>query len=174
MSDPNFHHWLTKAKNAEREAHEILARFESSTSKVVILKSLLRKLAPLPIDIRDYFGEAVSCLERQYVRAATVLVWAGFFQVFAEGLFAKHEAEIRMVRPKWSFRDLTEMKENYPESQILDVARDVKFISRGLLRVLQGHLATRNQCAHPTLYKPSMNSSIGYVDEMIDHTTRYI
>jgi hypothetical protein len=39
---------------------------------------------------------------------------------------------------------------------------------------LQGQLSTRNQCAHPTLYKPSLNSAIGYVDEMIRQTIEYL
>ena len=169
-----FEYWARKAKEAEKEAHQILSKYESSSSRVIVLKDLLKKLDALPLDIKNYFSEALECLERGLLRAASVMSWAGFFQVFSEKLYATHEADIRSVRSKWKFKDLTELKENYAESQILDVAKEVKFINKALLRVLQGHLATRNQCAHPTLYKPSLNSCVGYVDEMVNKTIQYM
>ncbi|TVO72259.1 hypothetical protein [Sedimenticola selenatireducens] len=172
-SSEHIRQWAVKARNAEKEAHKILSKYESSKSRVVVLKDLLKKLDALPIDVKDYFSEAIECLERDLRRAASVMSWAGFFQVFSEKLYAAHEVDIRSLRTKWNFKDLTELKENYAEAQILDVAKEVKFINKALLRVLQGHLATRNQCAHPTLYKPSLNSCIGYVDEMINKTIQY-
>lgn len=166
--------WVTRARNVEEEANRIFAKYEHSKARVVVLNVLLKRLEPLPIDVKDYFSEAVQCLELNLLRSASVMSWAGFFQVFAEALYVNHESDIRSIRPKWTFKDLTELKENVSESQILDVAKDIKFINKAWLRVLQGHLATRNQCAHPTLYKPSLNSCIGYVDEMIRLTVRYL
>lgn len=103
-------------------------------------------------------------------RSGIVLAWAGYFHVFSETLFLKHEAEIRTARPKWVFKDLAELKEVVAESQFLVVAKDVKFIGKAQLRILAGQLSERNQCAHPTLYRPSMNAAIGYVDDMIRQT----
>lgn len=175
MNDATYiQSWLRKTKKLEQEAHNIFSKYESSSSRVILLRDLLKKLDSLPIDVKDYFTEAVECLERGYLRAATVMSWAGFFQVFTEKMFSLKEADIKAARNKWKFKDLTELKENYAESQILDVAKEVKFINKGLLRVLQGHLATRNQCAHPTLYKPSLNACVGFVDEMINKTIAYL
>ena len=89
-------------------------------------------------------------------------------------LVSDKEAEIRSVRPKWKFKDLAELKEQFPESQILDVGKEVGVVKKAQLKVLQGHLATRNQCAHPTVYLPSLNVGIGYVDELIAFTKLYI
>ena len=120
--------------------------------------------------MHDYFREAISCLENGLFRSGIVLGWAGYFHVFSECLFAKHEEDLRLARPKWQFRDLPELKETTSESQILVVAKDVKFIGRAQLRIADGQLSARNQCAHPTLYKPSMNAAIGYIDDMIRQT----
>jgi hypothetical protein len=68
----------------------------------------------------------------------------------------------------------TGLKEQYPEAQIPDVGKDVKFTGKAQLKVLHGQLSQRNQCAHPTLYRPSMNAVIGYVDEMVRQTLSYI
>ncbi len=175
MNDIEFiEYWKKRAKKTEKAIHEILSKYESSMSRVVILTDLLKKLDKLPIDIKDYFTESMECLQHGHLRAASIMSWAGFFQVFSEKLYSVHEKDIRAKRPKWNFKDLVELKENYAESQILDVAKEVKYINKTVLRILQGHLSTRNQCAHPTLYKPSRNTCIGYVDEMISRTIEYM
>jgi len=166
--------WVLKAKKAERDAHEILAKHEKSPSRVVLLEDLVKTLSGTPVDVQDYFKESITCLEQELFRAAIVMSWAGHFHVYSEVLFTRHESDIKELRPKWKFGDVNELKEGYPEAQIIDVAKEVKFTSKARLRILQGQLSTRNQCAHPTLFRPSLNSSIGYVDEMIRQTIEYI
>ena len=169
-----FDDWLIRTRTAQRAAHAVLATHEQSASRVILLEDLIKKLAIAPVDVQDYFREAVTCLEQGLNRSGVVLAWSGHFHVFSETLFLKHEAEIRSARSKWTFKDLTDLKEQVAEAQLLDVGRDVKFIGKANLRVLQGQLSVRNQCAHPTLYRPSMNSAIGYVDEMVRQTLGYI
>ena len=166
--------WTKRVTNVQEVAHRLLAQHERSTSRVIILEQLLNQLSGLPVDVQDYFQEAISCLEHQFFRAAIVMAWSGHFQVFSESLYQKYEIDIRKVRPKWCFRDITELKDQIAEAQILDVGREVRFVSKAHLRVLQGQLSIRNQCAHPTLYRPSLNSAIGYVDEMLRQTIKHI
>jgi hypothetical protein len=162
--------WVLRAAKARREGHLALAKHEGAASRVVLLEDLVKQLSGAPVDVQDYFTEAICCLENELYRGGVVLAWAGHFHVFSEKLFQKHEADIRRVRDKWKFADLAELKENYTEGPLLTVAKDVKFINKPSLRRLDGQLSTRNQCAHPTLYRPSMNAAIGYVDEMISQT----
>ncbi|ACV80651.1 hypothetical protein [Nakamurella multipartita] len=35
------------------------------------------------------------------------------------------------------------------------------------MKALQGLLAKRNECAHPGNYEPSINDTLGYLDEMM-------
>lgn len=126
------------------------------------------------MDVQDYFSESITCLEQDLLRAAIVMSWAGHFHMYSEILFLNHEHDIRTIRPKWKFGDVNELKEGYPEAQLIDVAKEVKFTSKAKLRILQGQLSIRNQCAHPTLYRPSLNSAIGYVDEIISQTISYL
>ena len=166
--------WLSRAVAARNKAHKILSFHEHSMSRVVILEDLLSQLDGLPIDVQDYFREATSCLEQNLLRASVVLSWAGFFHVFSEGLLLHHEQKLRVARPKWKFRDLVELKETYVEFQILEAARAVRMIKKTELRVYQGQLAERNRCAHPTLYRPSLNSALGFVDNMLLQTIKYL
>jgi hypothetical protein len=166
--------WIARSVAARKQAHRLLATHERSRSRVVLLENLTKQLSGTPVDVQDYFHESIACVEGGLFRAAIVMAWAGHLHVYSESLFYKHEADIRVARPKWSFMDLAELKEQYPEAQILDVGKDVKFIGKAQQKVLLGQLSLRNQCAHPTLYRPSMNAAIGYVDEMVRQTLSYI
>lgn len=162
--------WTTRALRARRAAHTALSIHEGSASRIVLLEDLTKSLRGSPVDVHDYFREAISCLEHGLFQSGIVLSWAGYYHVFSEHLYAKHEAELRTARPKWVFKDLAELKESIGESQVLIAAKDVRFIGRAQLRIADGQLSERNQCAHPTLYKPSMNGAIGYLDDMIRQT----
>jgi hypothetical protein len=166
--------WNTRARAFEAEAHRLFSKHEGSSSRIIELRHLSKKLLGLPIDVNSYFGEAVECLERGLVRSATVMAWAGFFSVFIDALYGKHEADIRTVRNKWTFADISELKESQSESALLKIAKEVGFIKQHELRKYDGQLSTRNQCAHPTLYKPSANEAIGFVDLMIGQTIRHM
>lgn len=167
------HSLFPRAATAQRKLHEILAVHENAASRVVILEDLLTDLQRLPADVHGYFKEACSCLEYNLLRSAVVLSWAGFFHVFAETLINHHEAALRAARPNWSFADVAELKESYVEHQILESGRTVGMIKKHDLRIYQGQLATRNQCAHPTLYRPSMNSALGFLDNMITQAIKF-
>jgi hypothetical protein len=162
--------WTRRVASARRAAHLALARHEAAASRVVLLEDLAKSLSGAPVDVQDYFSEAVRCIENELYRSSVVMAWAGFFHLFTEALYAKHEADIRLKRPNWKFADLVELKEENSESQLLIVAKDVKFISNSKRRIYDGQLSTRNQCAHPTLYRPSLNEAIGFTDNMIRQT----
>lgn len=166
--------WVRLARHAERTAHKILSHHEQAASRVVILEDLVKRLAGAPVDVQDFFHEAITCLEQGVYRSAIVMAWAGQFHVLAETLYHSFEERIRKERPKWEFRDLSELKENVNEFQILEVAKTVGFISKSEMKILQGHLSTRNQCAHPTLYRPSRNTAIGFVDEAIQRSMVFL
>ena len=166
--------WLSRARKATKKAHAILSVHESSTSRVILLEDLVKKLSGSPVDVQEYFKESIKCLEAGVFRAAVVFSWAGHFDVYSDYLYRAHEADIRSIRKNWGFKDIVELREKYAESQILDVGKDVKFINKSTLRILQGQLSQRNSCAHPTMYKPSMNTTIGYVDQMVSQSLSYM
>lgn len=166
--------WVSRVSSARSAAHRALATHESAASRIILLEDLTKSLSGTPVDVQDYFNEAISCLENELYRSGIVLAWAGHFHVFSEVCYQKHETDIRSVRSKWVFKDLAELKEAVAESHFLIVAKDVGFTTKAKLRILDGQLSVRNQCAHPTLYRPSMNAAIGYVDSMISQTLSYI
>jgi len=170
MSGDIFSEWTRKAVNAQSAANKILADEGNSRARVAFLEDVGGKLSGSPIDVQEYFEEAILCLKNGLVRSSIVVAWSGFFSIFCEKLLSGNEMEIRKCREKWKFSDINTFKEGYPEAQIIEVAKEVSFISNPRRRMLDGWLSQRNQCAHPTIYRPSLNVGIGYLDTMVSET----
>lgn len=166
--------WIQRARNAQREANKVLADSGHSKPRIFFLEEVRSKLNGAPIDIQMYFEESLICLRNDLNRPAIVVAWAGYFDVFCQALYDSKEADVRTIRTKWTFADASEFKEAAPEAQIIDVAKDVGFIRNPQRRMMDGWLSQRNQCAHPTVYRPSPNTAIGFVDSMIQGTLEYI
>lgn len=167
--------WVKKVKKFESQANKILARSDSSIkSRVFEIRTTLKKLNSLPIDIQEYFKESIRCLENGLNRSAIVLAWSGFFYLFAEKLYADYLIELKKQRPKWNLTDFETFRESYTEHAIIEAGKVVGFINNSTKKELIGMLSKRNQCAHPTLYKPRTNISLGYVDDIFDKLTKVL
>jgi hypothetical protein len=131
--------WVIRSSRARVAAHSTLARHESAVFRVVLLEQLSKVLTGTPVDVQDYFSEAISCLESKLYRAGIVLAWAGHFQVLSEVCYHSNEATIRSLLSKEKFNDLAELKERITENHFLKLAKDVKFITKAKFRVLERH-----------------------------------
>lgn len=166
--------WVRRAVRARDAAHAALAVHESARrSRVVLLEQLARDLGGLHVDVRSYFDEAVGSLSSGFLRAAIVFSWAGFFHILAEDLFVNHNAALRRAAGNWSLKTLDELK-GYGEAQVLEKANKAGRISNTDLRRYDGQLATRNQYAHPSLHKPSINEAVGFVDTMVRQAKTFL
>lgn len=155
------------------EAHEILAAYEDSPSRVMSLDQTRRQLAALSIQQDELLQEALACIQRGIYRAAHVMAWAAFMDFLEQKLASDGLAKVRSVRQGWAkYSTIEEIRENVPEYQLVEAARDVKLISKSGMKTLHGLLSKRNECAHPSSYKPGLNESLGYVSELLNRMTQ--
>ncbi|HWV22807.1 MAG TPA: hypothetical protein VNZ58_01335 [Thermomicrobiales bacterium] len=152
------------------EAHKILSRFETATkSRVMSVDESLRQLTGLSLSQDALFREALNCISFGLYRSAHVAAWQAFMDFLEQKLASDGLMKLRQVRPKWpQNKSIEELREQFPEFQLLEVARDVGLLSKNATKSLQGMLSTRNDCAHPSHYSPSLNSALGYVTDLID------
>lgn len=170
----DFEMWRHRAERAQSDVDEILSTLGGATARIKSLGVARARLTGAPVDVQEYFNEAIVCLQHQLTRSAIVVSWAGFFSVFCESVMSKSESDLRKLRKNWVFKDSLDLKEKYLESQIIDAAKEIGIVSNSKRRMLDGWLSQRNQCAHPTVYRPTINVGIGYVDSMIDETLQFL
>ncbi|MGH8195607.1 MAG: hypothetical protein ACREQ8_14585 [Woeseiaceae bacterium] len=166
--------WQQRARKFEVESHKLLAKYETSASRVVELNALIKSLSGLPVDVEGYFREAADCLQYGNLRAAIVMSWAGFFSVFMDSFYKTKNADIKAKYGSWDTASVEGLKESAAEGTLLVAARTLKFAKAGQIRIYDGQLSLRNQCAHPTLYSPTPNAAIGFVDQMVSQTRLYL
>ncbi len=154
----------------EAEAHAILGKHEAaSKSRVISLDQSRRKLLALSVQQEELLQESLECIVNGLFRAAHVAAWQAFIDSLEEKLASDGLVKVHAKRPNWvKHATMDELRESISEYQIIEVAREVGLLSKSAMKSLHGLLSTRNDCAHPSLYRPGLNQSLGYVSELID------
>jgi hypothetical protein len=166
---------LVARRNRARDAaHTILEIHEASASRVVALTNSFRSLGGLPVDVAEYYREALQSLSVGCYRGAIVMSWAGFAYVIAEHLVLNHGPALVANYPKWNTGSAADLLESAPEAQVLEAGKKVGMYNNQVLNIYKGWLSTRNQAAHPTLYQPSRNVAIGFVDAVVAEVTKFV
>ncbi len=159
-------HTIADAKAFADEANAILGAQGVSKSRVLTFQKLYDELALLSLRQDDLFQEAIKAAEHECYRAGIVMAWAAFMSLFEDILFGKR-VELQALRPRWTLSSVDELRENYPEHQLIDAARELKIVSRTQGKALLGLLNKRNECAHPTGYKPEVDETLGFFHELL-------
>jgi hypothetical protein len=160
--------WQRRVDAFARVAHDLLARHETSKSRVVSLTATWRRLGGLSLLQDALLKDSLLCVERGVQRAAHVMAWAAFMDLLEEKLASDGFKALHVARPKWKgYTTLEALRESVVEYQLIDAARDVGLLSKPAAKTLHGLLSKRNECAHPTGYDPSLNEALGYVSELL-------
>lgn len=156
-----------RAYNFDKEARFILSKHEAARTRVITIENTRNRLIELSIQQQSLLNEALFCLEIGLYRAAHVSAWAAFIDYLEQKLAKDGFVKVRSIRERWKCYSIEDLRENVPEQQIIDVAKDLKLISRNDAHILKGYLARRNDCAHPSDFIPDLNESLGYVTDII-------
>jgi hypothetical protein len=157
-----------KVRAFEKEAHEILGHHEAAPSRIILLEHTYSELSGLSLKQDELFRQALRCIESRLFRAAHVMAWAGFMDFLEETLASDGFTKLKKVRPKWNVNSIEDLRENYPEFQLIEVCQDVGLCTRNEKKALLGLLNKRNECAHPGDYFPGLNESLGYISELFE------
>lgn len=157
-----------KARAFEKEAHYILARHEATVSRVITLEDTYRALTGLTLNQDRLFREALGCVENQLFRAAHVMAWAGFMDYLEDKMTVEYLAEIKGARPKWSISGKEDLREEATEHQLIAVCREIKLLGKNEEKAFLGLLNTRNECAHPSGYLPTLNETLGFISQLLN------
>ncbi len=164
----NFGTIHNKIKRFETIALGIFSNYEDSKARIVTVTLTKDRIQGLSIKQENLLMQAISCLEHDLYKAAHVMAWAAFIDYLEMQLSEDNLQKVHKVRPKWEkYKTIEELRENIPEYQLLDVAKEIKLINKTANKSLQGLLSKRNECAHPSDYEPELNESLGFISELL-------
>lgn len=155
------------AANAQRELASLLAKREQSTHRVITLEESFKKLDALNIKQDALMREALRCVEQGLYRPAHVAAWAAFVDFTQEWSVAgKRHAALTAARQKWKIAVASDLR-SYTDYALFEALEAAGLISKTFMKALHGLLNKRNECAHPEDYAPTLNDTLGYVDELM-------
>ena len=152
----------------KQKARAILAKHESSTDRVITIEETYGELAALNLKQDDLFRQAIRCVEFGAFRAAHVLSWATMADYIEEWFALDNFATLRQARPRWApIRSTEELQEKSSDFQLIEAFRTCGYTGKNLEKALKGLLAKRNECAHPSDYYPNLNTTLGYLSDLL-------
>ena len=96
------------------------------------------------------------------------MAWAGFMDYIEDKMIAEYLTDIKAVRTKWSINGKEELQEQATEHQLIKVCREIKLLRRNEANAFLGLLNTRNECAHPSNYSPTLNETLGFISQLLN------
>lgn len=76
---------------------------------------------------------------------------------------------IQSLYPKWpKAKNAIELAEYVPEYQMVESLRKLGVTNKTTSKALLSLLDRRNECAHPTNYRPGVNETLGYITECLN------
>jgi len=157
-------------KRFESESHEIFSKFETSPSRIINVDQSRKKLKNLSLQQVELFEDSLLCIEQKFYRASIVIGWAGFIDFLENKISSDGLMKVKQVRPAWmKYNSIEEIRENVAtEHELIKVAKEIGLISKAEMKRLHGELSRRNECAHPSPYRPDLNEALGYVSGLIN------
>lgn len=146
----------------------ILARHEAAVSRVITIEDTYRTLTGLSLRQDELFREALRCIEYRLFRAAHVMAWAGLMDYIEDKMIGEYLMDIKAARLKWSISSKEDLREQATEHQLITVCREVKLFSKNEEKAFLGLLNTRNECAHPSGYSPTLNETLGFISQLLN------
>lgn len=145
----------------------LLAKREQSPYRVITLEASYAQLGVLSLKQDELMREALQCVEAGLYRSAHVAAWAATIDYCHEwAAVPTRLTKLRNARPKWKLGGQADYH-NVTDHAFFEALKDSALISKTVMKGFHGLLNKRNECAHPEDYKPTINDTLGYVDELM-------
>ena len=121
-------------------------------------------------DVRNYFEEAVKCLQVGALRACVVFVWSAAIRTIQTNVMAKgstaataavqtHDKKARSMK---SVDDFAYVK----DATTLLAAKDLGILDKTEKDTMNEALNLRNRCGHPGNYRPGVKKVSAFVEDV--------
>lgn len=166
--------WVERLARFKEESHSIFGRLESAKSRSVTLDRSYSDLAGLSVEQDDVFRQALRCVENGLFRAAHVMAWAALVDCFHSWVGSDGFVQLNASRPNWNIKSVEQLAERFTEHALIEAMEVMGLFGNAERKAFHGMLSKRNECAHPGLYLPGFNETLGYISEVFARLKRIL
>lgn len=113
--------------------------------------------------LEEGLQEARACVEHGLCRPAYVAAWNGYVALAVTFLGAEDFAAMRAVRPSWKVTSLEGLSMKTTGAELLKMLFELGLTAGDMADLLPLHLQARNDCAHPSSFRPTAAEADAYV-----------
>ncbi len=116
--------------------------------------------------LAEALQEARTCIEHGLHRPAYVSAWNGYVALALTLLSAEDFAAVRAVRSSWKVTSIEDLSMKTPGAELLRMLSELDVTTGDTADLLPLLLQSRNDCAHPTSFRPTAAEANDYVVEV--------
>lgn len=113
--------------------------------------------------LEEELHEARACADHGLHRPAFVAAWNGYVALALTFLAADGFAAVRSVRPSWKLTSVEDLAMKTPGAELLRILSELDLTNGEMGDLLPLYLQRRNDCAHPTSFRPTATETHAYV-----------
>ena len=115
------------------------------------------------VRLEEGLREARACLEHGLHRPAYVAAWNGYVALALTFLAAEDFAAVRAIRPTWKLTTVEDLAMKMRGADLLKMLSELGLTAGDMADLLPLYLQSRNDCAHPTSFRPTAAETDAYV-----------
>lgn len=143
-------------------AREWLKAHNEVQARLKALGPLHKRLDDLSLEQDELLRDGLRAAEADLFSASHTLAWGGL----VDFLYKPFTVDaVNDKRPRWRLESLEELRAK-PDSQLIDVGKELGYYSESMRKTLQGLLNDRNRCSHGSGYSPVLDDVQGFLSKI--------
>jgi hypothetical protein len=165
-SESFFRSVLGDLANLEAAHRALLGTVQVSKARAATVEATLLAIGKLPTMQQELLNEAAVAVRSGIYRSATVSAFAALVDGLHHRIDRKGALPKIAALRKWTLSTVDDLRE-YADFNVAEAAKDVAVITKAQMKTFHGLLHRRNQAAHPSGAKPTVDEALGYISECV-------
>jgi len=165
MNNSYFDNNRDSPKQFEIKSQKLFAQLKENFYKINYLDETISNIKSLPDKAKKEFSEKViGCFEHEFYEAAIMYAWRVMI-VYLRNICIQYPDYIQ--DPEFPKNDLEKIRENYKESELINIMYKYRLLNKDIYDDLKGLLSKRNMGAHPSSKDPDYISTISFINDVV-------
>lgn len=152
--------------NLEAAHGAVLGAVQTSKARAATVEATLRAIGKLPLIQQELLTEAAQAVRAGLYRSATVAAFAAVTDALHQRIERNGALATIAAAKKWTLTTVEDLREQ-TDHTVAEAARDASVITKAEMKTFHGLLHRRNQSAHPSGARPTVDEALGFISESV-------
>ena len=157
---------LSDIATLDADHRTVLGTVQLSKARAATVEDTLKNIGKLPAIQQEMLTEASQAVRSGLYRSATVAAFAALVDALHERIDRKGALPIIAAARNWKLTTIEDIRDQ-ADYNVAEAAKDAAVITKTQMKSFHGLLHRRNQSAHPSGARPTIDEALGFISECI-------